>query len=480
MNNQLSNELTQKLNLETNLSVRQLQSLNFLVAPLLELQHNITTELENNPLLEAEIPAEELVGDIVNQSASEATRPEELHQEDENDFSELISAIEETTPEIRNNDSDDNTELAEQNEYRFNSITEELSLQDFLLEQLNFSDEPENIRKIGEYIIGSIDDCGRLITPDGDIIMAMQCTQTEYLKALDLVQSFDPPGIGGRSLAETLRLEVLRNDPDNQKLLDIINLYLEDIASNRLPQVAKAMDISLDELNDCIVELKHLDPCPGKKFQNNAQFYIVPEFTVIRQGDELIIEGNDSYLPQLHISKKYLSILEDPATDAETKSYLKQKLISANNLFHNIEARQSTLRKITEVLIQRQREFFFHGVNALKPLTMQQVAAEVNLHETTISRAVVNKYLRTEFGIFEYRFFFTSGIANADGDELSSRAVKEKIKTLIADENPCKPLSDDKIAAILQEDGMKIARRTVAKYREALNIPPTNLRRKHQ
>ena len=195
--------------------------------------------------------------------------------------------------------------------------------------------------------------------------MAMQCTQTEYLKALDLVQSFDPPGIGGRSLAETLRLEVLRNDPDNQKLLDIINLYLEDIASNRLPQVAKAMDISLDELNDCIVELKHLDPCPGKKFQNNAQFYIVPEFTVIRQGDELIIEGNDSYLPQLHISKKYLSILEDPATDAETKSYLKQKLISANNLFHNIEARQSTLRKITEVLIQRQREFFFHGVNGL-------------------------------------------------------------------------------------------------------------------
>ncbi|MEG2076613.1 MAG: hypothetical protein RRY34_08925, partial [Victivallaceae bacterium] len=149
MNNQLSNELTQKLSLETNLSVRQLQSLNFLVATLLELQHNITAELENNPLLEAEIPAEELVGDIVNQSACEEARPEELHQEDENDFSELISAIEDTAPDIAGTDSDHNSEFDEQNEYRFNSITGEVSLQDYLMEQLNFADEPENIRKIG-------------------------------------------------------------------------------------------------------------------------------------------------------------------------------------------------------------------------------------------------------------------------------------------------------------------------------------------
>ena len=256
--------------------------------------------------------------------------------------------------------------------------------------------------------------------------------------------------------------------------------HQDELERNKLPQIAKSMKVSLNELYAMLDDLKKLNAVPAAGMSGNTQnSTVLPEMSIELENGEIKVSSRGQHLPRLTLVTSYLKLLEDPLTNEETRQYLREKLASAENLIKSLDLRQDTISRITDVIVRKQSEFFRYGVEKLQPLTMQEVADILEVHETTVSRAVSGKYLETPQGLLEYRFFFSGGYKNAEGGDVSSRVVKEKIRELIANENPRKPLSDAAIAAQLSADGLDVARRTVAKYRESMNIPATNLRRKH-
>jgi RNA polymerase sigma-54 factor len=472
----------QELRQEQILAPQQIQSLEVLLTPLLELQEKLNQELDLNPVIEQEKnPVEELSGDPIQSAVSAADAADNSGKEDENDISDLLNLADswhDYLPPVhsRNYSSSDDDE---KREFMYNSLIEQPSLQEQLLEQLRFSDADERLAEIAESVIGSIDDSGYLKTHPADIAIAAQSDMAEVEKAIKLVQSFDPPGIGARDIKECLLLQLDRQEVHNTKLRELIKHHLEDIGKNRLPQVAKAMRIPLVELNKLIQQLKELNPFPGSSLSNEQPVYVIPELTVKKENGKYEVVSNDNYLPKLRLSKTYIDLLEDPNTPPDTKSYIREKLAGARLLLKSLEQRQTTIRRIAQVIVDTQHDFLDEGIEYLRPLTMQQVADKLDLHETTISRAIANKYLRTPNGLFEFKFFFTGGYQSESGEEISSRSIKEKIRDYVDAENPAKPLSDNKISQMLKDEGLTVARRTVAKYREELGIAGSSIRREH-
>jgi RNA polymerase sigma-54 factor len=460
------------------LARHQIQSLEVLLTPLLELQEKIDQELNSNPVIEQEKSSvEELAGDPLHSEATN-TDSSEKSNDDENDFAEILKIAE--SWHDRGSFTNYNSSPADaqnKRDFMFNSLVEQPSLQQQLLEQLNLTECSPEIAQAAEFVIGSIDGIGYLTSHPADIAIAAKCDMKKIKKAIKLVQSFDPPGIGASDLRECLLIQLDRHQQKNPQLRELISKYLEEIGRNHLPQVAKAMHIPIDELTSLIAQLKELSPLPGSALSPSSELYVLPELTVEKKGGEYVISSNDSYLPSLKISQTYLDLLKNPDTNEETKAYIKGKLLAARMLIKSLSQRQSTIRRIAQVILDSQYDFLEQGIEHLKPLTMQQVADKLGLHETTISRAIANKYLQTPNGMYEFKFFFTGGYQTNDGDEISSRGIKEKIKDLIAAENKAKPLSDNKISKLLKDDGLSVARRTVAKYREQLGIQATNLRR---
>ncbi|MDD5697977.1 MAG: RNA polymerase factor sigma-54 [Victivallaceae bacterium] len=472
----LSQNIEQKQ--EQILARHQIQSLEVLLTPLLELQEKIDQELNTNPVIEQEKSSiEELAGDPLH-SATPDSDDREKHRDDENDFSEILKIAESWNGrENFNNYNSSPDDAQSKRDFMFNSLVEQPSLQQQLLEQLSLSNCSPQLVPAAEFVIGSIDGVGYLTTAPEDIAAAAKCDVKQIRQAIKLVQSFDPPGIGARDLRECLLLQLDRRRQPDPELRKLISGHLEEIGRNRLPQVAKAMGISIAELNVLIARLREFTPLPGSALSPSSDLYILPELTVEKKGNEYAIISNDNYLPRLKISQTYLDLLENPDTNAETRSYIKEKLLAARMLIKSLTQRQSTIRRIAQVIVDTQYDFLEKGVEGLKPLTMQQVADKLGLHETTISRAIANKYLKTPNGIYEFKFFFSGGYQTEDGEEISSRGIKEKIKDLIADEDKSKPLSDNKLSQLLRAEGLNVARRTVAKYREQLGIAATNLRR---
>jgi RNA polymerase sigma-54 factor len=472
----------QELRQEQILAPQQIQSLEVLLTPLLELQEKLNQELDLNPVIEQEKnPVEELSGDPIQSAVSAADAADNSGKEDENDISDLLNLADswhDYLPPVhsRNYASSDDEE---KREFMYNSLIEQPSLQEQLLEQLRFSDADERLAEIAESVIGSIDDSGYLKTHPADIAIASQADMPEVEKAIKLVQSFDPPGIGARDIKECLLLQLDRQEVNNTKLRELIKHHLEDIGKNRLPQVAKTMRIPLVELNKLIQQLKELNPFPGSSLSNEQPVYVIPELTVKKENGKYEVVSNDNYLPKLRLSKTYIDLLEDPNTPPDTKSYIREKLAGARLLLKSLEQRQSTIRRIAQVIVDTQHDFLDEGIEYLRPLTMQQVADKLDLHETTISRAIANKYLSTPNGLFEFKFFFTGGYQSESGEEISSRSIKEKIRDYVDAENPAKPLSDNKISQMLKDEGLTVARRTVAKYREELGIAASSIRREH-
>ena len=472
----LSQNISQKQ--EQILAKHQIQSLEVLLTPLLELQEKIDQELNSNPVIEQEKGSiEELAGDPLHSEATNSDSSEK-NNDDENDFTEMIKMAESWHERGTYNSSNSSPAEAQgKRDFMFNSLVEQPSLQQQLLEQLSLTDCNPEIANIAEFVIGSIDGAGYLTTHPADIAMAAKCNMGKVKKAIKLVQSFDPPGIGATDLRECLLIQLDRHQKKNPQLRELISRHLEDIGKNHLPQIAKVMHIPITELNTLISQLRELSPLPGSTLAPSSELYVLPELTVEKKGKEYVISSNDNYLPSLKISQTYLDLLKNPDTNAETRNYIKEKLIAARMLIKSLSQRQSTIRRIAQVILDSQYDFLEKGIEHLKPLTMQQVADKLGLHETTISRAIANKYLQTPNGMYEFKFFFTGGYQNNDGEEISSRGIKEKIKDLIAAENRAKPLSDNKISELLKADGLNVARRTVAKYREQLGIQATNLRR---
>ncbi len=484
-----SNNLSQKQDLKQvmTLAPQQLHSLSLLTLPVMELEARIEEELAVNPVLELnpdpvedekkeEAPEEEderysesLLSDSV---PSGEYSKEEMMDPNREDYEDHLGRIIESPEEW-----DFPQEDEDRRNFIFDSIVAETSLQEYLLEQLRFADVSPGIRSCAEYIIGSLDGNGYLQGALADAAQASGIGMTEAEEALALVQSFDPPGIAARDLRESLLLQLRARQKDDPQLETLIREYFDDLARNKLPQIARSMNISVDRLNELVAELRLLNPYPGATVAQTTEPYILPELTVVPEGDTFVLIENEPPFGRLSISKHYAKMLENPALATEDRAYLRGKIDNGKMLIHNLEQRKKTIRRIGELILNSQYEFMKSGPRALKPMTMQQAADKLGLHETTISRAVSGKYMQTPVGLFEFKYFFSGGFQSEEGEELSAHAIKNMIREFVANEDPAKPLSDSHLSDLLKERGFEVARRTVAKYREELGIQSSQMRK---
>lgn len=464
---------------------QQIQSLKILTLPLLDLQTRVNQEMEANPTLERLAnEGEQLIGDPVEELASpESPNGDGKGQDAERDeFLQNLIQMEDSFnnyPPPGNATSYGGSDIDEKRQYFFDSLTTEPTLHDNLLEQLRTGEADEDSRRIGEIIIGSIDDSGYLRSSLDELIVDCQADIGNVRDCLKLIQTFDPPGVGGHDLRECLLLQLGRRNKKGTLAYKVVDKYLEQISKNRIPEVAKALRVSPTMLYKATQEIRALQPRPGLAVRSDTDQYVLPEVFIEEGADGYDIRTNRDHIPRLRVSPLYRKLLENKDTSREVREYIKEKIVGGNALIKSIEQRQSTIHRIAEIVVKRQNGFFDDGQESMKPLTMSQVAEEIGVHETTVSRAIANKYIQTPRGLFPFKHFFTTGYRTSDGDMLSSLSIKSKIQTLVSEEDPGHPLSDQQIVDVLRDQGLKVARRTVAKYREELGIQASHLRKSY-
>lgn len=493
----------QRIAQEQILSPVQMQSLDLLAAPMMELSAKVEQAMAENPLLE---PAEEAElkevepesdsddagddGEIDEFLTPERGRRgedgdgENLPSMDENrsDFEEELGHLLEDGGDswIGMRESGDSEEEAASHDFAFDSITKEETLQEQLLEQLRFSDCSPDVRRAAEQIIGNIGDTGYFESVLPEVAQATPCSLKTAEDALALVQSFDPPGVGARDLKECLLLQLARKGLNAGPESEIIRNHLDDVGRNRLPRVAKEMGISIPELEGYLKNIRRLNPHPGATESPDAPRVIEPEAFVERMGDEFIVRPNRESAPRFLISSRYVAMLDDPLVPKETKAYIREKLSNGRQLQKALAMRERTIIRIAELIVNEQYEFMDKGPGHLRPMTMQQIAERAGIHETTVSRAIAGKYLATPWGIMPFKAFFTGGYQTAQGEDVSTASVKNLIRAALTSEDPAHPLSDSALAAMLKEKGLDVARRTVAKYREELGFLSSQGRKRYR
>lgn len=461
--------LTQKLALTPQL---QLQ-LKLLQLPQLELSQYIQLELMENPLLELD--------EEIENSVELEQEPEPYLEQEETTIIENLDKI--MIDEYFAERADDGRDLG-----YFNPGVEEKpsfelfysnsqDLWEYLLWQLRLSNAPDKIRAVAEAVIGNIDEDGYLKATQEEIAEITHSDLDTVREAINLVQSFDPTGVGARNLKECLILQIKALGFENTIVEAIIKEHLEDIQKKRYEKIAKKFNISTEAVQDAIKVIEKLEPRPGRNFAKTSVSTVIPDVYIRKVEGEYQIILNDEGIPRLRLSKLYKELFMDKKISSEERRYFKEKFKSAVELLKAIEQRNRTIYRVTESLLKFQREFFDKGVSYLKPLNLKDIAEDLGLHESTISRVTSNKYLACDHGIFSFKFFFSNAISSNNGG-VSSTLVKDLIQKIIDNEDPAKPLSDHEIADELKKKGIDIARRTVAKYREELKIPPKSLRRR--
>ncbi len=456
------------------------QAIQLLQLSTLELQEVVQKELLENPMLE-ETPADNSEAPDAPATPAEppaptvepiATEPPPTTERQTDDlpydpFEAMFDGHEERSL-VAQEDRDD---LPFENMVR--STT---SLADHLDEQLRLATEDPLERRIGGEIIGNIDEDGYLRAELGEIAARCHTTPEEVERVLtQMVQRFDPVGVGARNIQECLLLQLRADPPVDPLSEEIIERHFDDLSRRRYADIARALKQPLDRIMESIEEIMGLEPKPGRSFGGSDARYIVPDVFVYKISGEYTVVLNEDGVPRLRVSSLYRSLRNSP--DEGARQYVDQKLRSALWLIKSVDQRQRTLRKVTTSIVKFQREFLDKGLAYLRPLSLRDVGEDVGMHESTISRVTTNKYVETPQGLFELKFFFHSGIASGDGEMVSSVSVKKMIQDLLANEDAAKPLSDQEVAAILKGRGLTIARRTVAKYREELNILPSHQRR---
>ena len=435
------------------------QSIELLQLNQLELLQKINNELEENPLLEKIEKLE--YENIEENDNNHEEKIEYLEYLERNDYREKAS--------YSNNDNEENKEF-------LNYYYDDLTLKDELLFQLNLLHLKDKEEFIILEIIKNINDNGYLEESTENISKKLNIEVSYILQCLKIVQSFYPRGVGARNLKECLVLQI---DNDDIITREIINNHLEDIAENRLNNISKKMNLSLKEVNEKVNYIKTLNPKPGSSYQGSEDtIYIVPDAKIEKIGEKYIAKLTDNYIPELYIPQKYINYLK--FSDKETKDYINKKINRASWFINSIEQRRSTILSIVREISITQIEFFEKGIKKLKPMSQKDMAKKLEVHPSTISRATTNKYVDTPMGIYELKFFFSNTIVSDLGEEISDKAIKEKIREIIENENPYKPLSDEKIRKKLLDIGYKISRRTVAKYREDINIPSSSKRKQYK
>ncbi len=479
---------TQIQTLRQELAPQQLQSLEILLATVPELEQKISKELIENPTLEmVDSGTQALAGNPVEAANENTAASEELAanaaEKDEAlaTLIQLDEAWHDYVPPSYTGNASFTEDDEERRRFMLNSLVDEPSLQDLLQAQLRENDQLDEMSsRICEEIIGSLDDRGYLRSPLEDIALACVATLEQVNDCLKLIQSFDPAGIAARDLRECLLLQLERRGQKGTLVYMVISKHLDALGRNQIPKVAQSLHISPREVYDVLEEIRTLNPFPGSLLAPNNATFVVPEVYVEKDEDNnWRVRTNRECTPRLRISSYYLNLLKDTETPAEVKTYIRQKIADSKVLLRALDQRQSTIERITHSLLKFQEDFFERGINALKPLILNQVAEDIGVHETTVSRAVSNKYIQSPHGIMPFKHFFSSGLESTSGEMVSSRSIKNMIEDLIKSENPAKPFSDDKLAKLLKERGNQVARRTVAKYREELGILPSHMRRSY-
>ncbi len=431
----------------------------------IDLRNEIAHELEQNPVLEESPPVSET-----------AENNEESSTERENTSDEMFQYFEDSSDSgysgyrVRNDVSDNKQQFIE------GVLTRPESLIDHLLQQMHLSSHDEKEYAIGEFLISNINDEGYITIPFEEIAGSSKYSIHELETVLKTIQTFDPNGVGARNLRECLLIQI-RQLPEKKPIAErIIDKYFLLLSQRKTDQIAKKMKLPKSIINEALECIMRLNPKPGHEYDTKKVEYVVPDVSVIRHGDSFRIIMNDEWIPKIRVNSYYHSLIRNRGTKLKIKKFLREKYYNAIQLIKSIEQRRNTLYKVTASLLTVQQEFFNHGSKHIKPLTLREIADMIDMHESTISRATSGKYIQTPWGIFELKYFFSSKIASKSGAALSSQSVKEIIKDIIENESG-RGMSDKKIVEMLSELGIKIARRTVTKYRKKLGILPSNLRK---
>lgn len=468
-------KLTQQLVMTPQLQ----QAIKLLQMSRLELLEVVQQELTENPLLEeiqpqAEEDSERAARDSRDKLASLSTEEKEMiHNADWEDYLGHFSS---TSKQAGSRE----WELPEEMQSYEARYSSKPSLEGHLMWQLHLQDLAEHETRIGEEIIGNIDSRGYLKASVEEIAQVCSADPDQVDRVLKAIQNFDPVGVASRDLRECLMVQLRAMKEDDPILTELISEHLEDIEKNRLAPLLKKFRISREYLRECMEILQSLDPYPGSSYGTEDVIYISPDIYVYRYENDFAIVLNEYGLPAIQLSSLYQNTMNNSGTSKKDNDYILEKTRSAVWLMKSLHQRQRTLYKVMESILKFQREFFEHGVSRLKPLILREVAEDIDMHESTVSRITTNKYVSTPYGVFELKFFFNSALSMDSGGVVGSESVKAAIKKMVSEEDPKKPLSDDAIATRLKKEiQVNIARRTVAKYRAALNIPSSSRRKKY-
>lgn len=495
---------TQTTSLQQKLAPQLIQSLRLLQMPTLELEQLIQQELEMNPLLEidedqnqdleeAEAPEPESEANI--EAEAEVKESEEPETEAEVEDNERLDELEFENADMDNKDQfdEDDWDLY-LNESGYSSPREEFdpnvedwthdgaslrSLEDLLHEQLLLTGLSQGDKEIADYLIGNIDEDGFLCTQTFEVADMLGVDEADVARVLGVIQTLEPPGVGARNLQECLLIQLKEQGFTSGMVVDIVRDHLDDWINRRHSKIMRALGVDREDLREAEILIAALNPKPNVELEPTVNLnHVIPDLEVQAVGDEFVVSLTDRNVPALRVSPIYRSVLSQSEREGrDAKKFVVDRLNSARWFISAIHQRRATMLKVMRCIVENQRVFFEKGAGNLRPMVLQEVADKVGMHVSTISRVSNGKYVQTPHGVFELKYFFDGGLSRDDGDDISARSVKEKIAKLIQEEDTKSPLSDQRIADILKDDGIDIARRTVAKYRDQLKINPARHRK---
>ena len=478
------------------LAPRMIQSMEILQLPIMALQERIQQELQENPVLEvseeAKDTAEEEEEDFNPDSLDtkvDVTDPErelviDEKGDNELDFDRLEAMSKDWEDQFNEEHRPSRNSIDDEGDKKHDAMqnmpSRPQSLHDYLNDQVSFLDLPEEQARLVRYLITHIDEHGFISLPVEDLAINFEpaVTTRQVLEALHILQKLDPPGIGSRNLAECLLAQITPETSHRDVLRVLIEHHLEDIAHNRLPIIQRKTGFELNTIKEAIETLKHLHTRPGAQFAADNIPYVVPDIAVEQdENGDYKIRLLDDWTPNIYISRRYMELCRDKGADPKAKEYLKRKIQAAQWLMESIEQRRNTLEKVTRSIIQHQKAFLEKGPEQIEPLKMQQIADQVGVHVTTVSRAVDDKWVQTPRGIFPLKRFFGGGTQTSSGEEVAWETIKQKLLEIIDGEDKSNPWSDEDLVDQLHASGYPVARRTVTKYRKMLHIPSSRQRK---
>lgn len=440
-----------------------------------ELESYVQEQLLTNPLLENEASAENREEGSPSDFAEKESIEGDLDKISDKEWQEALLERYDDISYKQWEQKPDNPE------YTFEQFTcSEVTLTEHLLFQLQFAEIKKRCRLLGKYMVESLDDNGYMTLTTEEIARATGASLQDVEKVLEVIQTFEPYGVGARNLKDCLLIQLRNTGQLSDELERVVQDYLEDIASNRISVISRELGVSCLEAQDMADLIRSLEPKPGREFAcQTSTRYIVPDVLVEKVEGEYVVTVNESSTPRLTLSSYYQKLMKQSDEDENLSKFLSGRYNSAIWLIKSIEQRKQTIYNVVRAVVRYQKDFFDLGTKYMKTLTLKQIAEEVGIHESTVSRSINGKYMQTPRGVYEIRYFFSSGVADDKGEGISSSSIKEFIKEMINSEDPASPLSDQEMVAMLAEKGIELSRRTVAKYRDELKIPSSSKRKRY-